>query len=334
MPNDTLIVATFSMEGAVTPDGAFVMRTGKLFEAGEYPDKAFSLTEEELAQAVAAFTPVKNNLEHVNTVLDGNVGEVKSVEKRGKELFGTVTIPKWLDAIVGTNPLKASLEWARDTKTIVGNALVLNPRVPDAQLVAAFTAATNTLSDKEHSPMKTLKERFLALFSGGKKPDDLTEEELKAAFANETPSPDKKPDEKPVEQKIEKPADEKPVGFSAEAVTALQNSLIKAQAEAWFNQELAAGHVFPVQQDSLVAMFTQAAQVDAGNAVCFSADGTLTEGTMLKALKTTVSAYPQHHLTSEQLQGDVVIMSTTPGKQADAERMTSLRATYGLKKAE
>lgn len=54
--------ATFSVDGAATPDGEFITRTGKIFEAGEYPDKKFSLTEEELDAAVASFTPVKKQL--------------------------------------------------------------------------------------------------------------------------------------------------------------------------------------------------------------------------------------------------------------------------------
>jgi len=33
--------------------------------------------------------------------------------------------------------------WDRDAKTIIGNALVLDPRVPDAQLVTAFTQSTS-----------------------------------------------------------------------------------------------------------------------------------------------------------------------------------------------
>lgn len=324
--------ATFSIEGPAKSDGDFVTRTGKLFEAGEYPDKKFSLTESEMDAAVAAFTPVKNNLEHVNTVLDGKVGKIQHVERRGKELFGTVQIPKWLDTIIGKDPLKVSLEWARNTKQIIGNALVINPRVPDAQLVAAFTAANN-LPHKE-KPMPLL-DRIKALFSN--KDKEPTEDELKAVFTEETPpekKPVEKPEEKTEEKPPEKPADTKPAGFSAEAVAGLQRSLLNVQAEAWFNQELAAGHVFPAQKDSLVAMFCQAAQADAGTTVCFSADGTLAEGPLLKALKASVAAYPQHHLTSEQLKGDVVIMSNTPKQQADAERMKALRATYGLKQAE
>lgn len=80
----------------------------------------------------------------------------KSAEK---ELFGTVKIPKWLDTIIGKDPLKTSLELARDTKTIVGNALVLNPRVHDAQLVAAFTAANN-LPHKESPYLIALRRSF------------------------------------------------------------------------------------------------------------------------------------------------------------------------------
>ena len=35
-----------------------------MFEIGDYPDKGLSVTEEEADEALAAFTPVNNDLEH------------------------------------------------------------------------------------------------------------------------------------------------------------------------------------------------------------------------------------------------------------------------------
>jgi hypothetical protein len=110
-----------------------------LFEAGDYPDKNFTLTEDELNIAAANFQPVANDLQHTNTILDGKLGTLESVYVKGKELFGKVKIPKWLHDL-HPNAIKTSLTWSRDDKRIRGNALVLNPRVPDAQIVAAFEA--------------------------------------------------------------------------------------------------------------------------------------------------------------------------------------------------
>lgn len=305
--------------------------TGKIFEIGAYPDKGFEITEAEADAAIAAFTPVKNDYEHHKGFLDGKLGEVSRVWRDGVNVFAEMQVPRQVRELAGTT-LKSSLAWARDTKRIVGNALTDNPRVTDAQLVAAFTAATNQ-PNKEKPAMQTWKERLLALFNGGRKPEDLTEEDVKAAFSAGVPPPNDPP-KKDGEQKADPPAkpDEKPAGFTAEQ--ALQRRLLTADAEAWFTAELQTGHVFPAQKDALIAAFTQAALADAGDTVCFSATGELREGPMLKALKDTVSAYPKHNLTTEQLQGaeGLVILSTgsNPGDIAPARR-AELNQAYGLK---
>lgn len=284
--------ATFSLEDAAGRDGTLVLRTGKLFETGEYPDKQFSLSESELEAAVAAFVPVKNNLEHTRTVLDSQLGEVRSVERRGKELFGAVAIPGWLDRLVGASPLKVSLEWARDSKQIVGNALVLNPRIPDAQLVAAFAAAT----EKEQSIMSFV-EKIKAFFTGDKLP---SEEELKAVFTAAT----------------------QPTGFTVESLAGLQRQLLQSQAEAWFNTLLTANQVLPAEKANAIALFTQAALTDAGNTVCFAEDGALKEGAMLAAVKASFASRPQHHLTTEHLSNLVTLSNEKP---KDDKRLNELR---------
>src|SRR5205085_11869415 len=59
-----------------------------------------------------------------------------SVEARGDELHGIVALPKWLDGALDER--KVSATWDRETKTLAGLALVRNPRVSDAALMAAF----------------------------------------------------------------------------------------------------------------------------------------------------------------------------------------------------
>jgi len=77
-----------------------VRRTGKLFHVGEFPDKDFTLTADEMAAAVAAFSPVDVDIEHVPSVLSGKLGRLESVkiDPDGKTLLGTVALPSWLDA--------------------------------------------------------------------------------------------------------------------------------------------------------------------------------------------------------------------------------------------
>lgn len=122
------------------PDGdGFVIREGKVFELGSWADKGFSLDESEADAAIAAFTPPSNDLEHRSTILDGKLGTLESIRRNGSEIIGRVRIPKWLDAIQGDKPIGVSLAWDA-AKKVVGNALTLNPRITDAQVVAAFTA--------------------------------------------------------------------------------------------------------------------------------------------------------------------------------------------------
>ncbi|MGN6810144.1 MAG: hypothetical protein ACTHMP_04660, partial [Thermomicrobiales bacterium] len=119
-----------------------VLRRGKHFEAGEYADKAYSMTPEELLAAVADFQPVPLDLEHTPTVLDGKLGELRAVElgADGWSLYGTVALPQWLDEQLG-GECKVSCTWDRNTKTLTKLALVNNPRVPDAAIMAAFAAS-------------------------------------------------------------------------------------------------------------------------------------------------------------------------------------------------
>jgi hypothetical protein len=133
-------VATFELQTTSAPiydDGETIYRPGKLFVAGEYRDKDYAMTATEILAAAEAFTdPLPIDLEHVPTPLDGKLGELVSVEARGDELHGIVALPKWLDSALDQR--KVSATWDRATKTLAGLALVRNPRVSDAALMAAF----------------------------------------------------------------------------------------------------------------------------------------------------------------------------------------------------
>lgn len=127
-------------------DGELVIREGVLFEAGDYPDKQFSMTPEELLAATADFSPVPVGLEHVPNVLDGKLGEVREIwlDDDGVSLRGRVALPKWLDDVVPEDQRKVSAEWNRATKRMEKLDLVLEPRVAGAALFAAFAARHDT----------------------------------------------------------------------------------------------------------------------------------------------------------------------------------------------
>ncbi len=120
--------------------GASVVRRGKLFRAGDYPDKQFAMTADELALAVAAFQPVPLDSEHRESVFDGHLGEVEAIElcDNGASLCGAVRIPDWLDRLFPNMPIPVSTTWDRATKQLTGLALAKHPRVSDAAILAAF----------------------------------------------------------------------------------------------------------------------------------------------------------------------------------------------------
>jgi hypothetical protein len=136
--NPVTFTDVLSEPSAVAPE--YVTRSGKLFACGDYPDKDFSMSAEELAAAVAAFQPCPVDLEHTPTVLSNKLGRVESVSLAddGNSLHGTVTLPKWLDDALGDTERKVSATWDRATKTLQGLALVLSPRVADAALMSAY----------------------------------------------------------------------------------------------------------------------------------------------------------------------------------------------------
>lgn len=122
-------------------DSKSVKRTGLIFKAGDYPDKGFAISPEELIDAVDSFKPVPLDYEHLDGPLAGKFGKLEKVwvGDDGWSLYGTATIPQWLDENLEDNR-KVSCTWDKGSKTLKKLALVRNPRVSDAALMAAFAA--------------------------------------------------------------------------------------------------------------------------------------------------------------------------------------------------
>lgn len=133
----------FSLNTKEYTEDGYVIRKGKIFQAGEYPDKKLSISPEELLAASSDFRPAPLNLEHIVTPFDGKLGTLNtiSVSKDGTELFGEIKLRKCVDEALGDDPLKVSCEWSRAEKKITGLALTTRPRVKDAVLMSAFSEA-------------------------------------------------------------------------------------------------------------------------------------------------------------------------------------------------
>lgn len=150
---------TFALDGAARTEGEYIVRRGKVFHAGNFPQRNFSATPDDLKRALAAFKPVPNRVSHLSgpdrhpTIFDGDCGELRALElaEDGETLLGEVSIPKWLDDYQTQRrpgkPFSVSLEFNRDTKLVTGNTIVPDPVIEDSDLIAAFAA----FSGKRHS---------------------------------------------------------------------------------------------------------------------------------------------------------------------------------------
>lgn len=137
--------------------GPVVIKTGKIFEASDYPDKKYQMTPEELLLAAKTFEPVGLNDSHNSaSLLKGRWGKLRSVKvaDNGWDLHGEVAVPVWLDTAMKGEPIKVSAEWNRDTKKLEKLAYVNNPRVPDAAIYAAFTQS-EIANDSEMTDIMT-----------------------------------------------------------------------------------------------------------------------------------------------------------------------------------
>ncbi len=124
-------------EAGVPEPSAWIERRAKLFQAGEYPDKGVTITEETLRTLVSSFNaPVPVLIEHADSPLQ--LGYLTSVEAAGDELFGTITLTPEANALVeksGAHGLSLGLN--ADLNAIREVSLVRNPRIIDARLFFA-----------------------------------------------------------------------------------------------------------------------------------------------------------------------------------------------------
>jgi hypothetical protein len=257
---------------------------GKLFEAGDFPDKGISFTEAELAELVKG-VDVFNNLEHTPTVLDKKLGRTHSMFMKGSEVHGTVEIPSALRTLINSKTLKTSFEFDRKTKRIIGNAIVMNPRITDAQVVAAFSAPPEA---SRKGPVMDVIAKMKALLSGVS--DDGVTPVVTPTFS----------------------VDPEVARLKAENTRLLQQQAdgeaarIKAAAATFADDALNANKITPALRDSVVILFGHAVRDDNAGKACFSATGDIIVGERVAALKALVAALPPHSLTTEQIPGKAV----------------------------
>ena len=325
--NDRLIVGGHDLNYMFrAADGDVVRRCGKVFEAGEYPDKGVEFTEQDLAEAVSKFAPVDNDLEHEPTVLDGKLGRLERVWQSGKELFGEVAVPKWLDAVLGEDPLKVSLAFDRD-KSIVGNALVLNPRISDAAVFAAFNNHSQRPGSgqepRNNMPTKMKLSDYIAShvksIFGMDKVDPEAEVEVAEGGTEAKPKEPAAPatPAAPAATPAAPATPEVPAEFKAE-LDKLRNEnnvlfalSVKNAAYAFADTVIRDKKALPSQRESIADMYVKANGSDANGGATFTAAGAV-EGVSVGALKKFFADAPAHALTEEQLASGHLLFAGEP----------------------
>lgn len=123
-----------------------IEREAKLFEAGEYADKNMTVTEANLDTVVSNFQEAPVKIEHRDSPLDGALGSLKSVSRKGKELFGKIAFTREAWTLIdkaGARKLSVSLK--RDFSGIPEVSLVKNPRVSGAAVFDDRIEAVGTV---------------------------------------------------------------------------------------------------------------------------------------------------------------------------------------------
>lgn len=305
-------------------DGEMVTYTGKVGEAGSYPDVVpggFDLTEEDIDDAIAHFEPVLNDMEHlpdkgVKTILDNKLGFISNPVRVDNEIFADVTVPKWLAALVEDKPISISLGWDPVEKRITRSAIVLDPRVEDAQVIAAFSNSGHGNQKPENPQRKGFPMEFI----------DSLKEAMRQVFSEQKATPSAPP---PVEPPVlpaktaEVIALEAQVAQFSKAQEAVTNRALTLEAEKAYQDLFAKNKVTPAEKEDVIALFSQMAKDDqAGGLALFSADGKFNPGDRVARFMKILEARPENILFSN-FEGAKVLGNDD--SNADAKPMSEAR---------
>lgn len=115
-----------------------IEREAKLFEAGSYPDRGVEISEDDLDRIAAGTCEAPVRLEHTATPFDGALGVLKSVYRKGAELFGRLSFTQaaW-ELIKLADARRLSVALKKDKSAIAEVSLVRQPRIADAAVFSA-----------------------------------------------------------------------------------------------------------------------------------------------------------------------------------------------------
>lgn len=325
MPQNDLL-ATFDLAPESKSVGGYVLRKAPvIFRTGNYPDKNFSMTPEELESAARKFNQSADiktaliDLEHIPTVLDGKLGALAGagVSPNREILFGTTAVPAWLDSILGPDERKISVTFDRATKTIKGIALVRSPRIEDAHLVAAFSAAPPEQKKSPADVITFAREVTMTESTPTPTPNPPT--------PNPTPpppSPDPQPKPIPPTEFANQDAEiaqlRAKVAETEKQIATERTARFASEAVAFAETEMRT-RIYPCERAALIEFYKELATTEI-QLVHFGNDGQMP--TLLSKFKVLVAARPAHKLEVEFLKnGDGYrTLNSDQGKRDDIEK--------------
>jgi hypothetical protein len=300
--NDLAVFGDIELGGAVEQgnDDGYITRFGKIFELGDYPDKGLSMSAEDLKHAVEVFQPVPIDYQHVPGPLDGKLGQwvEAKLSDDGRSVLGFVKIPTWLDKLLEDTGRKVSAAIDTTVKEFRALALVNNPRISDAALMAAFAEAE--AEDGQQQANSTNDDH--SNNSGAKSEMDQTTNNTNTATATQVVDIAKFE----AEQAALKSQNE----VLARQVAVLQADLRHKEAVSFAEAEITAMRAFPAEKVALVALFEQSMlddQQDGGKAGALATfgDGN-TQASRVDALKKFCASRVSYaSLTKEQLASQI-----------------------------
>lgn len=144
MPDTPAVFEADAQFRVIDTGGDHVRYEGKIFHGGDFPERFFSINEEELETAVQSFLPVRCDIQHDVSIFDAiGLGKLNRVWRDGLQLFGEISVPRWLHNLFkdkDDGKLKVSIEFQPWRKRIIGLAYCVNPAIADAAIQAGFTS--------------------------------------------------------------------------------------------------------------------------------------------------------------------------------------------------
>lgn len=255
-------------------DGEYVRVPAKLFELGDYPDKAFSLDEAEADNlTIPSFANVPLMIEHAPSAFDGKLGRVVKAWREGSSIFGEIEIPKSLGTLFKDMKVKLSVGFDLVSKMAKEVSIVRNPRITDAAILKAFSNDENLRKGGSMG--------YFAKLGGIL---GLTEKQVKDEAVAEF-----------YEILKEKDAEIERLKNKIEAVEAGQSSVrnftAQSVADGAVNELLGTGRIVPADAEALKSSFIKAIELDNAQ------DGKFSEGAAFKALKDAYMKLPANNLT-------------------------------------